>query len=113
MHTFRKFGFGILLALLPVLLPAQNPGIGQWRTHLPYQRVIDVEVWDSKTYAATPYELFIFDNTDNSLSLLNKVNGLSDIGISSIAFSEEHQVLLVAYSNTNVDLITEAGHARP
>jgi len=109
MHTFRKFGFGILLALLPVLLPAQNPGIGQWRTHLPYQRVIDVEVWDSKTYAATPYELFIFDNTDNSLSLLNKVNGLSDIGISSIAFSEEHQVLLVAYSNTNVDLITEAG----
>jgi ligand-binding sensor domain-containing protein len=109
MHTFRNFGFGILIALLPLLLPAQNPGIGQWRTHLPYQRVIDVEVWDSKTYAATPYELFIFDNSDNSLSLLNKVNGLSDIGISSIAFSEEHQLLLVAYSNTNVDLITEDG----
>lgn len=109
MHTFRNFGFGILMAFLPILLSAQNTGIGQWRTHLPYQHVIDVEAWDSKIYAATPYELFIYDNEDNSLSLLNKVNGLSDIGISSIEFSESLQVLLIAYKNSNVDLITDEG----
>src|SRR5690554_1319209 len=109
MHTFRNFGFAILMAFLPILLSAQNTGIGQWRTHLPYQHVIDVEAWDSKIYAATPYELFIYDNEDNSLSLLNKVNGLSDIGISSIEFSESLQVLLIAYKNSNVDLITDEG----
>ncbi len=109
MHTFSKTILGIITLWVPILLSAQTTGIGQWRTHLPYQRVIDVENWGSKTYAATPYELFIYDNEDNSISLLNKVNGLSDIGISAIAFSEAHQVLLIAYTNTNVDLITEEG----
>jgi streptogramin lyase len=58
-------------------------------------------------YAATPYSLEYFNKADNSINQLNKVtpDGLSDIGISSIGYSSELQTLVVAYSNTNIDLV--------
>lgn len=88
---------------------SQGIGLGEWRTHLPYQRVIDTELAGSKVYAATPYDLFVYDKNDNSLQLLNKVNGLNDIGVSKIAYNNQEQTLLVAYSNTNIDLVRTDG----
>jgi hypothetical protein len=71
--------------------PQEGVSIGNWRTHLPYQNVIDVEIFGKKVYAATPYELFYYDTEDNSLTILNKINGLSDIGISSIRYNKIKQ----------------------
>lgn len=85
-------------------------GIGQWRTHMPYQRLIDVELLGSKVFAATEYELFSYDKDDNSLKVLNKINGLSDIGISAIRRNEIMNLLMVAYANANIDLIDENGN---
>ena len=84
-------------------------GIGNWRTHLPYQKVIDVEPVGNKIYAATPFELFYYDTQDNSINILNKINGLSDIGISTIAYNESQRKLFVAYTNANVDLVYNDG----
>ena len=84
-------------------------GIGNWRTHLPYQKVIDVEPVGNKIYAATPFELFYYDMQDNSINILNKINGLSDIGISTIAYNESQRKLFVAYTNANVDLVYNDG----
>ena len=84
-------------------------GIGNWRTHLPYQKVIDVEPVGNKIYAATPFELFYYDTQDNSINILNKINGLSDIGISTIAYNESQRKLFVAYTNANVDLVCHDG----
>jgi len=84
---------------------AQGIGIGEWRTHLPYQQVIDVEVVGDRIYAATPFDIFIYNQTDNSISFLNKVNGLNDIGISAIKYNSTLKALLVAYTNTNVDVV--------
>lgn len=109
MRAHRLFILSAAVFLISLNISAQNIGIGEWRTHLPYQKVIDVDVWNSKIYAATPYDLFVYDQEDNSISLLNKVNGLSDIGISAIQYNADYEVLLVAYSNTNVDLIRADG----
>ena len=84
--------------------------IGNWRTHLPYQKVIGVEPVGSKIYAATQYELFYYDTQDNSINILNKINGLSDIGISTIAYNESQRKLFIAYTNANVDLIDYNGN---
>lgn len=105
---FNRYLVIVCLLLFNTLaVYSQGIGIGEWRTHLPYQRVIDVELAEKKVYAATPYDLFIYDRTDNSLSLLNKVNGLSDIGIRKISYNQQNKTLLVAYTNTNIDLIRE------
>lgn len=105
MLRIYNFFFAAILTLFSIPVLAQGLAIGEWRTHLPYQKVIDIDVVGSKVYAATPYDLFVFDNTDNSISLLNKVNGLSDIGVSAIRYNPGNDVLLVAYSDANVDLI--------
>ena len=106
MNHFRFFTLLAACWLCSCGLFAQDGiPIGHWRTHLPYQKVIDVEVFGSKTFAATDYELFYYDTEDNSINILNKVNGLSDIGVSTIRYNQSQRKLFVAYTNCNVDLI--------
>lgn len=88
----------------------EGVGIGNWRTHMPYQNVIGVEVLGTKVYAATNYELFTYDTEDNSLQILNKINKLSDIGISKISRNATLDLLVVAYTNANIDLIDKQGN---
>ncbi len=97
-----------ILILLPLLnVTAQEVGIGEWRDHLPYRKVISVARGGQKIYAATPYSLFYYDQGDNSLNRLNKINGLSDVGISQIAYLDELKTLVIAYTNANIDLIKD------
>lgn len=88
---------------------SQEIGIGEWRDHLPYRMVISVAEAGSKIYAATPYSLFYYDISDNSLNRLNKSNGLSDVGISGIKYNPELKTLVIAYTNANIDLLKEDG----
>ncbi|MBN2764035.1 MAG: hypothetical protein JXR41_13155, partial [Bacteroidales bacterium] len=99
----------ILLFLLFVLLyglnaVAQIPN-GTWRDHLPYSGGIRIAEIDEKIYCATTGGMFSYNTFDNSIQRYSKVNGLSDIDISTIAYSENTKTLLVAYKNGNLDLI--------
>ena len=91
-------------------LAQDGVGIGNWRTHMPYQNVISVETLGSKVYAATNYEIFTYDKEDYSLHILNKINALSDIGISKMRCNEALNLLVVAYTNANIDLIDKSGN---
>ena len=93
-------------------LAQDGVSIGNWRTHLPYQKVIGVQPVGNKIYAATQYELFYYDTEDNSINILNKINGLSDIGISTIGYNESQRKLFVAYTNANIDLIDINGNIK-
>lgn len=85
---------------------AQSVNYSQWQDHLPYNNCISTVEANNLIFAATPYSLFYFDKTDNSLNRLNKVTGgLSDIGINNIAYCSKLNTLVVAYSNTNIDLV--------
>ena len=99
--------------LIASLAMAQDGvSIGNWRTHLPYQKVIGVQPVGKKIYAATQYELFYYDTEDNSVNILNKINGLSDIGISTIGYNQSQRKLFVAYTNANIDLIDIDGNIK-
>ena len=111
MNRLKFFTFLIASWLVSSFAMAQDGvSIGQWRTHLPYQKVIGVEPVGNKIYAATEYELFYYDKEDNSTHIINKINGLSDIGISTIRYNESQRKLLVAYTNANVDLVDREGN---
>ena len=112
-HTMNKLKSTLIIALWLVssfAIAQDGVSIGNWRTHLPYQEVIGVEPIGNKIYAATRYELFYYDTQDNSINILNKINGLSDIGISTIGYNESQRKLFVAYTNANVDLIDHNGN---
>jgi ligand-binding sensor domain-containing protein len=102
----KKYFLQLLLFLLPGILSAQS-GIGQWRTHLPYDEVIDVAVTPGLIYAATPYSLFTYRLKDDKISIFDKVKGLNDLGINKIGYDKKSGQLLVAYSNANIDLIDD------
>jgi hypothetical protein len=86
--------------------------IGQWRTHLPYQKVIDVVALGDIVYAATPFDLFSYNPGDNSLQRIDKVEGLHDVGVSKIGYFTPSKALLIAYSNTNIDILYDDGTVR-
>ena len=65
MYRVRFTLFIIAVWLLSLSAFAQDGiGIGHWRTHLPYHRVIAVEPVGNKVYAATEFELFYYDADD-------------------------------------------------
>lgn len=109
--NYLKYLFLLVVSSLGISALAQGGvGIGNWRTHMPYQKVIGVEALGSKVYAATNYELFTYDTDDNSLQILNKINTLSDIGIAKISRNPQLDLLVVAYTNANIDLIDKQGN---
>lgn len=102
--------FILTSCFITLSLAQEGVSIGNWRTHLPYQKVIAVEPVGNLIYAATEYELFYYDKEDNSMHILNKINGLSDVGISTMGYCESQRKLFVAYTNANVDLIDSNGN---
>ena len=55
------------------------PKVGDWRVHLPYQTNNTVAQNGSIIYAGSSSGVFSFDLDDNSLEVMSKVNGLSDV----------------------------------
>lgn len=104
---FLKKAFFYLNALvLPILAVAQeNIPIGQWRVHLPYNSSSSVEVAGNRIYASSTINGFYLDQEDNSTHILSTVNGLNDIEISALRYHEKLDLLLIAYSNGNLDAI--------
>lgn len=95
----------IILSILTSQAVFSQIAIGEWRDHLPYSKAIDLTDAEDKIYCATETSIFSYSKTDNSLSKLSKVNGLSDIGIKCINYYKEKNTLFVGYSNGNIDLI--------
>ncbi len=102
----RLFFFIFLIGLKTSLIAQSNlPAIGLWREHLPYNSIIDVTAGNNKIYAATPYSVFAVNYTDNSIERMSKMTGLSETGISTILYDEANQKLVIAYSNSNIDIV--------
>ncbi len=79
--------------------------IGQWRSHLPYKKGSEVALATDIVYCATENAVFSFNKKDNSISRLDKTNLLNDVGISTINYSIQNDLLAVAYNNSNLDII--------
>ena len=76
----------------------------KWKDYLSYSNGVKTVVAGEKVYCATNGGLFYYDTQDNSV---NKVSGLSDFGIKTIAYSSEMNLLIVAYNNGNLDILRD------
>ncbi len=89
---------------LNLILTAQTP-VGSWSDHLVYTTANCVAVSADQVYASTGMSLLIYNKTYAELKKMSRINGLSENGISTIAWSEENKTLIIAYKSTNVDLL--------
>ena len=94
-----------MLWLLPHLCLAQSIAIGDWQIHLPYNNSKEVVEAGNRIYCATGSAVHYLDRTDNSVTRMSKVSGLSDVSVSTIGYETTDNVLVVAYSNANIDLV--------
>jgi hypothetical protein len=83
--------------------------IGHWRDCLDYSRVNHVVCSDDCVYAGTRGGIFCYDFEDNTLTRRCKGNGLNDVGIATLGYDPVTKCLVVAYRNSNVDLVVD-GH---
>ena len=78
--------------------------IGEWRQHLPWQRSRYVTQSDTKVYFASEWAVVEIDKADRSQRFLTKVEGLSDVGMRLIRYNREVGALILAYTNSNLDI---------
>lgn len=96
----------ILLFSLCILLPvnAQN-AIGEWQTYLSYHTPTRSEVIGSKLFILANGDLYAYDKEDTSIRTYSKSFSLSDTEISYIAYQSTYKLLVIIYSNANIDLL--------
>lgn len=93
-------------ALLPHLL-AQ--GLGTWTPYLSYYNTTQVTESNERVFAVANGSLYSYGKEDQSLKFYSRENGLSDNNISVIHYHPSSGKLLIAYSNGNIDLLSESG----
>ena len=103
MFPYKRILFFICGLALTVAAFSQAPPIGSWRMHVSYAGTIDVVKGD-KVYTATNQAVF---STDNALSFeyFNKLTGLSEASIAKLGWDNQTQQVVVAYTNSNIDVI--------
>jgi hypothetical protein len=100
----------LLFQLIALLLAFQAPArlrYGEWQEHLSYTHATKIALAGQKVYCVTEGGLFYYHTGDNSVNKISGMNGLNDFGIRTIAYNESHNVLVVAYQNSNIDLVYE------
>ncbi len=81
--------------------------LGQWRTHLPYKYCNLVEATNDRVFCSATGGLFYFNLEDNLVEKISKIDGLSDNGVSAMRWSNELETLILAYQNSNLDIIRD------
>lgn len=108
-YQLRKLTFVFVLLFFLNELSAQPLAIGDWRYHAAYASVQSIAVADAENlvYAASNNAIFSYDMSTGEIQRYNKTNGMSDVGIQRIDYSEFAQTLIIAYSNGNIDLLKD------
>ncbi len=100
----RKLFITILIFILALPVRAQVR-VGEWEDQLSFGQAISLVEARGIIWCATRSGLFSYDPASETIAKWSKVNGLSDVEIACLAYSEEHNTLIVAYSNSNIDLL--------
>jgi hypothetical protein len=96
----------IIVAFLLLSQFAQSQiRVGKWRDHFSYNNCFAVCKGGDKIYGATTTSIFWYNTSSGEIGKLSRVQGLNDIDIRSIEYSEQHQVLAVGYENGNIDFV--------
>ena len=100
----KRFVCGAILLIACNLVHSQV-GVGKWRSHFSFNKTSHIEVVEKKVYAQGNLGLMYYDLDDETVEKFTKVEGLSDVGISTFAYDKKTKYMVVAYTNSNIDLV--------
>ena len=95
------------LFITTTILAQNDIAIGQWRTHFPVSKMISVTQSSEKVYYASEQMVLIYDKAEASIERLDKVSGLTQVGIKVIRYNADLDLLLIAYLDGNLDVVKD------
>jgi Two component regulator propeller len=99
-----KWLFTAFVCCLSWAATAQRP-IGTWQSHFSYGIATSVASTDNRVYCGTDRALFYTDKTDNTIHKLTKEVGFNDVGIQKLVYHSGQKALVIAYTNSNIDIL--------
>lgn len=84
---------------------SQERALGTWKMFLPYGNSQGLCNAGDKVFNASVKSIFSYEIATGTIQIYDKANGLSDVGIKTINYDLSTNVLAVAYTNSNIDLI--------
>ncbi len=103
----RKIFFAIIFCFIFFIDSFSQIPIGAWRDHFSFINVFSVAQLNDDRLAAASENGLIFINNDGSVEKLTKANGLFDVGVSAMLYSENSDKILIGYENGNIDIIEQ------
>jgi hypothetical protein len=100
----RKISSIAVLICLFLNSSGQTP-VGSWSDHLLYNSSKSIAVGINDVYSSTGSSILVYNKGFAELKKMSRINGLTETGISTIAWSEEYKTLIIAYTSTNIDIV--------
>ena len=105
MRLYSLYFFIYLLSFSPIF--AQLQPVGSWQSHLSYHEATCAVEAGRSTYFASNLGIVEVANIYETY-FHNKVSGLSDMGIATMAYNRQYDALIIAYQNANIDILYRA-----
>ncbi|PVW14098.1 type IX secretion system anionic LPS delivery protein PorZ [Marixanthomonas spongiae] len=78
-----------------------------WTGYFSYTEIKDISQGDDKIYAASENAVFTYDLSTNELQTISTIEGLSGEFISTIHYSENHNLLVIGYQTGLIEIVRE------
>ena len=106
---FKKFAAALALAAALTPAAAHDYDAGRWRLYLSYNDITEIEPTGKDVFVLASGSVYSYNPDDYTVTTYDKTDVLSDIGISHIAWSKDANRLVIAYDNSNIDLLSRDG----
>ncbi|HNZ67938.1 MAG: T9SS type A sorting domain-containing protein [Prolixibacteraceae bacterium] len=100
----RAFYISLLMAMAMGAMGQHNRG--SWQEYSSYVSATRLADSGDQIFCAAGGGLFYVDAETSSINKITVNDGLSDVGIQILAWDDKRKTLLVAYKNSNLDLVT-------
>ncbi|MCF0206608.1 MAG: hypothetical protein HUK15_04195, partial [Bacteroidales bacterium] len=104
MNRVGKIGITISLLIISLISSAQV-AVGQWQDHLSYNYGKQVVVIGTDVFLLSEGGILRYDKETFETEKLTRLNALSDVNPTQMAYNENNGQLIIGYQSGNVDII--------
>lgn len=98
---------GFILFMVNAFAQENNIPLGAWRLHLNYSKIKSLAEIDEHVYGALDFGVMYVDSQEGSTGGLNKLSGLSGIGVNCLGNDELKKNLIIGYQDGTIDFLED------
>ena len=99
----RKYVVFIGLLIWNTISFAQVPGT--WNEYFSFRNIQQLEAVDDNVFALSENGIFIYNTSTQEIQKVTKLNGLSTVGLTCMAFCDSTSSFLIGYGDGTLDIL--------